>query len=181
MEFTADIHSFLKIICMFNPCYPFTSELLESMVQKEVLYFVRSTYTRGIIPNQQENIKGSFLISHYHDLAEAERHYNAIQHDPFRFLYDARKPEHLEKLRVAASQPASYSIYSKIIIPNIIKKVTVLFKENTKRYLHKKTDWDLKGKVTITPLLYFQLGELYIRITYMGDEIKIKFEEIENA
>lgn len=165
---------------MYNPCYPFTSELLESMIQKEVVHFVRSTFKRGEEKNNPQ-FKGSFLISHYHDPAEAERHFNAIRHDVNRFHYDARIPEQLEKLKIAATQPAGYKIYSRIMIPGIEKKVTALFKEHTKRYLHKNTGWDLKGKVTITPFLYFQLGELFVRISYGGDEIKIKFEDLENA
>jgi hypothetical protein len=164
---------------MFNPCYPFTTELLESMVQKGVVHYVRSTYKRGLEPNNP-SIKGSFLISHYHDPAEAERHYNAIQHDTNRFLYDARIQEHLDKLRIAASQPEGYKVYSRILIPGVEKKITVLFKENTKRYLYKNTNWDLKGRVTIIPFLYFQLGELYTRIRHEGDEIKFKFEDLEN-
>lgn len=165
---------------MFNPCYPFTSELLESMVQKEVVHFVRSTFKRGVEKNNLQ-FKGSFLISHYHDPAEAERHFNAIRHDANRFHYDARIPEQLEKLRIAATQPEGYKIYSRIMVPGIEKKVTALFKENTKRYLYKNTNWDLKGKVTITPFLYFQLGELFVRMSHGGDEIKIKFEDLENA
>lgn len=165
---------------MFNPCYPFTTALLEAMIQKEVVHYVRSTFPRGKDSNDP-SIKNSFLISHYHDPAEAERHFNAIRHDVNRFHYDARIPEQLEKLRIAASHPTGYKIYSRIMIPGIEKKVTALFKENTRRYLKKNTAWDLKGKVSITPFLYFQLGELFVRISFGGDEIKIKFEDLENA
>lgn len=149
------------------------------MIQKGVVHFVRSTYKRGLNGKDTE-CKGAFLISHYHDPAEAERHFNAIKNDPHRFLYDARKPDQLEKLRQAATQPEGYKVYSKILIPGIEKKITTIFKEHTKRYLFKNTNWDLKGRVTITPFLYFQLGELYTRIAHQGDEIKIKFEELEN-
>lgn len=165
---------------MFNPCYPFTTELLDAMLQKEVVHYVRSTFPRGAVKGDKE-FKNSFLISHYHDPAEAERHYNAIRHDTNRFHYDARNPEHLDKLKAAASQPQGYKIFSRIMIPGIEKKVTVLFKEHTKRYLYKNTDWDLKGRVTITPFLYFQLGELFVRISHDGDEIKMKFEDLENV
>lgn len=165
---------------MFNPCYPLTTELLDAMLHKGVLHYVRSTFPRGAVMNDPA-FKNSFLISHYHDPAEAERHYNAIRHDANRFHYDARNPEHLDKLKAAASQPEGYKIFSRIMIPGIEKKVTVLFKEHTKRYLYKNTGWDLKGRVTITPFLYFQLGELFVRIAHSGDEIKIKFEDLENV
>ena len=128
-----------------------------------------------------EGIKNSLLISHYHDPAEAQRHYNAIINDKHRFLYDVRIPEQLEKLLAAAAPPEGYKVFSRIMYPEIEKKVTTLFKNNTKRYLEKNTAWDLGGRVTIHPHLYFQLGELYVRIAFEGDEIKIKFEELENS
>lgn len=165
---------------MFNPCNLFTSELLESMLQKEVVHFVRSEFKRGL-SSSDKDVKAALLISHYHDPAEAERHYNAIGHDPYRRLYDARQEADKEKLRIAASQPAGYKIYSRILIPGIETKITSLYREHTKRYLYQHTRWDLKGKMTIYPHLYFQLGELYVRIANGGDEIKIKFEDIENA
>lgn len=162
---------------MFNPCYPFTKELLESMIQKGVVHFVRSTFIRG----KKDGIKEAVLISHYHDPAEAERHFNAIKQDRHRFLYDARNLEDLEKLKNATNPPEGYKCYSKILIPEIEKKITTIFRENVKRYLFRNTNWDLKGKVKIIPFLYFQLGELYVRISHEGDEIKIKFEDIENS
>ena len=162
---------------MFNPCYPFTKELLDSMIEKEVKYFVRSTFKRGLKPG----VKGAFIISHYHDKAEAERHYNAIKHDPYRLFYDASVPELRERLYKAATMGDEYAVFSKIIIPGMEKEATRTFKEETKRYLYNNTDWDLKGRVTIYPHLYFQLGELYARIAHEGDEIKIKFEDIENC
>lgn len=165
---------------MFNPCHIFSTDLLEAMIDKEVMYYVRSTFRRGLSQNNTA-IRGSYLISHYHNPAEAERHFNAIQHDPHRFLYDARNPVHIEKLCQAAAQPQGYMIFSTILIPGIEKKITGIFREHTKRYLYKHTHWDMKGRVTIVPFLYFQLGELYTRISHQGDEIRIAFEELENS
>lgn len=163
---------------MFNPCYPFTAELLDAMTAKEVRYYVRSTYARGTDPASKEVV---LLMSHYHELPEAERHYNAIAHDPHRKLYNAAVEADLAKLKIAASQPAGYKIYSKIIVPESEQKATRLYKEETKRYLYSKTNWDLKGRITIYPKMFIQLGELYARISHQGDTITIKFEDIENS
>jgi len=165
---------------MFNPCHIFSTELLEAMIGKQVMYYVRSTYHRGLSQNNTK-IRGAYLISHYHKQAEAERHFNAITHDPHRFLYDARNAEHIEKLKLAAAQPRDYLIFFFFLIPGIEKKITAKFREHTKRYLYKNTNWDLKGRVTIVPFLYFQLGELYTRISHQGDEIRMTFEELENS
>lgn len=160
---------------MFNPAYPFTKELLESFISKEVKHFVKSTYKRGA----SGEIKQAFLISHYHDKAEAERHFNAIASDPGRDIFDTDKTEDLEKLRIETN-PERVS-FSKLIHPENEKRATEKFRENTKRYLYNNTNWDLKGRVTIYPKLYFQLGELYVKISHQGDEIKMKFAELENS
>jgi len=162
---------------MFNPAYPFTRELLDAMLVKSVPYFVRSTYNRGFY----NGLKGSFLISHYHDKFEAERHHNAIQHDVNRFLYDASDTEHVEKLKMAASQPEGYKIYSMLIGIGKDEEATKLYREHTKRYLQRETNWTLTGHVKIYPKLYFQLGEIYVRISNEGQTITLKFEDIENA
>src|SRR5438045_2242182 len=111
---------------MFNPAYPFTKELLDSMLAKEVPFFVRSTYNRGF----ENGLKGSYLISHYHKKSDAEQHYNSIQHDKSRFLYDATVTEHVEKLKIAASQPEGYKIYSILIAHGKDEEATKTYREN---------------------------------------------------
>ena len=162
---------------MFNPAYPFTADLLESFLNKEVFYFVRSNYPRGVAGD----IRQATLITHYHDQSEAERHYNVIQHDRQREIYDIRKPADLEKLKEETVPNEQYKAFSKLILPDAEKKANAHFKEHTKRFLFKNTNWDLKGAVTIYPKFRYQLGELYVRIHHKGDEIIIKFEEIEKA
>jgi len=162
---------------MFNPAYPFTLELLESFMAKEVVHFVKSTYTRGI----NNEIKGAYLISHYHKQPEAERHYNAIAHDKSRAIYDIRIPADLEKLRKETIPGDTCRSSSKLIHPENEKRATAHFSEHAKRYLAKHTEWDLKGKITIYPKFSFQLGELYVRIAHQGDKITVPFSDIENS
>ena len=162
---------------MFNPSYPFTRELLDSMLAKEVPFFVRSTYNRGFV----NGLKGSFLISHYHSKSDAERHFNSIRQDKNRFLYDAANPEHVEKLKVEASELPEYKVFSILIAHGKDEEATKLFRHHTARYLRANTNWSLTGHVKIFPKLYFQLGEVYVRISNEGQTITLKFEDIENS
>lgn len=162
---------------MFNPAYPFTKELLESFVVKEVKHFVKSTYNRGISGAVQQ----AYLISHYHDKPEAERHFNAISHDVNRTIFDIDKPEDLERLKKETEASIEQVTFSKLIHPENEKRATEKFRDNTKRYLFNNTNWDLKGRITIYPKLYFQLGELYVRISHQGETISMKFTELENS
>jgi len=149
------------------------------MLQRQVRYFVRSSYKRGR-DYQSEPVREAFIISHYHSLAEAERHFNNVLYDPYRFLYDAQNVQHLERLNIAAGIN-NYKVYSQLIIPGIEKKATKRYARQTSLYLFRNSGWDLKPGVTVNPELYMQGGELYAKIGYHGNEITVKFEDIENT
>jgi len=83
-------------------------------------------------------------------------------------------------MREAASAK-EYSIFSQFIIPGIEKKATQRFGKQTTLYLLRHLKWELGTRVPVRPLLYMQMGELYIHIAYRGNEIKVKFEDIENT
>ena len=164
---------------MFNPCYPFTVELLESMLSRQVRFFVRSWYKRGR-NYTDEIVRESFVISHYHTREEGERHFNSILADPYRFLYDASNPQHVQRLHRAAAN-REYKVYSGFLIPGIEKKANRRFAKQTSLYLFRNTHWELPRGTSINPELFMQQGELYARIAYRGNEIKVKFEDIENT
>lgn len=162
---------------MFNPAYNFTQELLDAFIKKEVHYFVKSTYPRGV----SNAVHTAFLISHYHQQAEAERHFNAIAHDRNRMWYHAKKITDLELLKRQTIPVENQCVFSRLIHPDNEKRANAMFRENTRRYLLTNTGWDLTKKVTIFPKFRFQLGELYVRIAHQGDEIIIPFTDIEQS
>jgi hypothetical protein len=162
---------------MFNPSYEFTGELLDSFFKKEVHHFVKSTYHRGIT----EEIQESYLITHYHAQSEAERHFNVIPHDKHRQLYDLRNEADIAKLRWETSELPHRKAFTILMHPDNERRATKRFKDNTRRYLEKHTNWDLTGRVAIYPKLRFQLGVLFVRIYHEGQEIIVPFTEIENS
>lgn len=162
---------------MFNPAYPFTKELFDSFMARGVRHFVRSTYKRGTGGMDTQ----AFLISHYHKEAEAARHFNAVTNDLHRDIFDTNDPLEAERLRKETAPGINRLSFSQLIHPENEKIATSRFREHTRRWLLNNTHWDLKGGIAIYPKLYFQLGELYVRIAHKGEEIKMKFEELENA
>lgn len=164
---------------MFNPCYPFTPELLEAMLAKNVKYFVRSSYKRGR-DYPGETKKEAFILSHYQTLEEAQHHFKNILADPYRFFYNANNLQHLERLHKAAVTK-DYKVYSQLIVPGSEDKVTRRYAKQTSLYLFKNTNWKLKRGTAVSPGLFMQEGELYARIACQGNEITVKFEDIENT
>jgi hypothetical protein len=61
----------------------------------------------------QPRLKAAFLLRAYEETEaeQAQRHLQALDHDPHSFLYDAANPEHLERLHTAARQPFGYKVY----------------------------------------------------------------------
>ncbi|MEO8148541.1 MAG: hypothetical protein ABI723_12925 [Bacteroidia bacterium] len=163
---------------MFNPLTLFLKELLDELIKRDKKYFVRQSYPRGMIVSD-ETIKGSYLITHYDDLLKATQHYNALTHDPNRYLYHWEKEEDRNKLEIAASQPAGYKVYAAVTMPDIKPRLEIAFKEPVKRFIDTKLNW--KGKRTDTAHynLFFLYGELHLHITLKNHAIKVALIEVE--
>ena len=163
---------------MFNPFYPFTTELLESFLKTGKSYFVRQT-----LPNstsvREEGIKGYFLISHYDRLVTAQDHFGAIEYDRNRFLYDWNIPEHRQRLQTAAAGPKDFRIYSSVFRADWEKHLDEEFQQKVRAYVNS-LDWRPKKGEVVDTRFELHFGELFLRLKYGGRIAKIKFEELEN-
>lgn len=163
---------------MFNPLYPFTKDVLDQTVKRGCRYFVRNTYLQAF-DHFNECIEGYFLFSHYDDPSKAEAHFNSIGNDPHRFLYEWDKPAHRERLMMAAGNPKGYRIYSTYFFPDYKKKITKNLKDKINKYMYRHTDWKPGSGETVNIDFYLQFGLLYLTMKYAGQELKIKFADIE--
>ncbi len=163
---------------MFNPFYPFTTSLLEALLQHGKRYFVRQTFRRGV-PLLQEGIKGAYLISHYDSLHEAQVHCDALAHDPNRFVYDWSNPEHRERLKIAAGHPAGYNVYSSTFQKDWENQITERIKKSIRLYV-TALGWQPSRSEGLHTSFYHTFGELYIKLKFKSREVRVKFEEIEN-
>ncbi|MFL5789131.1 MAG: hypothetical protein ACJ748_13820 [Flavisolibacter sp.] len=163
---------------MFNPFYLFTTTLLEKLVERGKMFFIRQTFIRAKEPFD-ETIKGYFLISHYDNITTAMDHFGAISYDANRFLYEWHNSEHKKRLELAASQPQGYKIYSTVFKPDWEKHITDRMKDKMRKYV-KELGWNPNRSDSVVTNYELQFGELYIRLKYGRREAKVKFEEIEN-
>jgi len=164
---------------VFNPLYQFTTEVLEATIKKGCDYFVRNTYRQPQY-NSHEEIKGYYIITHYNDKAKSEAHYNSIAEDKNRYLYNCYNKEDKEKLKIAASQPKGYMIYSAYFMPNYREKISKRTKDRINTYIFKHTNWKPTKGYVVGVDFYLQFGSIFIALNYAGQEIKINFDEIEN-
>src|SRR4051812_28229428 len=121
---------------MFNPFVLLTPELLHAFVDAGKKYFVRQSFERAK-DHFRQDLKVSFIFTHYAEIGQAQHHYGALPHDPYRFLYQWENPEDRLKLEKAAIQPQGYSVYAALFKTAWLKHVTPRMKEKAKAYLQK--------------------------------------------
>lgn len=103
-----------------------------------------------------------------------------MAYDLNRFLYDSSNEEHKIKLLVAAGQPTGYKIYAAYFLPDYKKKISSATRNKINRYVYLHTNWKPSRGQTIHIDFYLQFAAIFITLSYAGQQLKIKFEDIEN-
>jgi hypothetical protein len=163
---------------MHNPFALYSNRLLDALMKAGHKYFVRQTYKRGVNQFDTEQ-KGAYLISHYNDLNKATIHYEALANDGNRFLYDISNTEHLEKLRLAAQQPAGYKIYTPLLQQEW--KPTEQIAKKIRSYIDYKLHWRPGRSETVHTNLFTEFGELFITLKFRIYKEKVPLSDIEKV
>jgi len=165
---------------MHNPYTILTPVILTAML-RQPMYFVRQEYPRGKFIYDDKVV--TLLFTHYphHEIEQerAERHMRLLLKDPYRFLYDSKDPDHLEKLKAAALQPEGYRIY--INLMEAPWKPGPAMKLKIGRYVREKLPWwnySPADKLKVT--LKERYGELFVALLWRGQQTEVLLEEIEN-
>jgi hypothetical protein len=162
---------------MHNPFVLLTTRLLESLIKAGNHFFVRQTYKRG--KNELDPLnKAAFLFTHYTDYSRAKTHYDTLDNDPNRFLYNISEAEHYEKLFIAAGQPEGFKIYSPIV--QQAWKPTAPIATKIRNYINQKLNWTPARTDAVKADLFVQFGELFITLKYGIHELKLPLADIEN-
>jgi hypothetical protein len=163
---------------MYNPFPLLTPGLLNDQLARDKRYFVRQTFARGM----DSRLKAAFLLRAYgaEEKAAAGQHMAAITRDANIFLYDASLPEHMEKLRIAATQPFGYKIFY-AAKKGVDWKPPALYQEKIKHYIRiHHSDWQTnRGGAKIQAGLYEEFGELFLKFSSGEQQETIPFDDIE--
>ena len=162
---------------MHNPFVLLTTKLLESLIKAGNQFFVRQTYKRG--KNELDPLnKAAFLFTHYTDYSRAKTHYDTLDDDANRFLYNINDEEHYQKLFIAASQPEGFKIYSPLVKQQW--KPTPPIAARIRNYINQKLNWHLARTDSVKADLFVQFGELFITLKCGIHELKLPLADIEN-
>jgi hypothetical protein len=163
---------------MYNPFPLLNQALLKAEIAKGKRYFVRQTFIRGM----DTRLKAAFLLRAYpgEEKENAGQHMDVFSRDANAFLYDADLPEHLEKLRIASTQPFGYKIFY-AAKKGVDWKPPPLYREKIKHYIRiHHSDWQTnRGGGPIEAGLYEEFGELFLKFSSGEEQETIPFDEIE--
>lgn len=161
---------------MHNPLYPFTTDLLKVLIERGFTIFVRQTYPRGK-DHFDTDIKETFLITPYKDIGEANQHFQYIQYDRRKYIYQIHRPEELQKLQLAASQPPGYRVFSDKLASDKWRPSQQMAAKIS-NYLRTNTKWKASDH-DVSINLFLHYGDLMLRLSNGTDEMKILLSEIE--
>ena len=174
---------------MYNPFLRFDPRFVGLFKAKGFRYFVSQSYPRGAHLFQDDS-KNCVLLSHYNDKGLAELHYNAVgqkddngvKKDKYAALIDLENPEHYKTVVGMCEPDSKYRVFSALTndAPSIKKATDKIFKDNIENYLRKR-NWRIARNETFSPDMEITFGELYIRMKYGKESVRIKLEELENS
>lgn len=165
---------------MYNP-FPLLDEpMLADKIRKGKRYFVRQTFTRG----KTAAARLSLLLRAYEEEEKetANRHFHSLVGDANAFLYDLSEPGHLQRLQTAAKQPSGFRIFY-AGKKGEDWKPPLPYEQKIKRYirLHHGGWRPKKGGEKIEVGLFEDLGQLFLKFSFQGEEDSIPFEQIEKS
>ena len=145
-------------------------------------YFVRQSYPRGR-DHFDENIKAVLLLTYYYEddieTTRAEMHVSLLKNDPYRFLYDARHPDHRERLLKAAAQPAGYKIYINLLPAKW--KAPAFLRDKIAQYIAEAMpEWRVNRYSKLDITLQERFGNLYLDLHWKGRKATVQLDAIDS-
>ena len=163
---------------MHNPFGHLSLQLLIALIRAGNRYFVRQTYPRGL--NRLDPVqRAAFLFTHYAHLSDARHHYNALQNDGNRFLYDSMDPEQYDKLEIAAKQVIGYPVFTPLLEKPWVPSEKM--SESIRNYIRTHLPWTPAREEMVQADLFTEFGELFVNLRWRTFEAKALLADIEKS
>ena len=171
----------MRTIRPFKRFLPF---YVSEFVEMKKIYLVSQTYDRHI-DHVQEGFRKGMLISDYDDLGLAKQHLSALKKasDPLAAIINLTNEKHLTAFKKVLSIHSEYAVYWAAVKSKQLleKQVNAHFKDHIRRYISAHTKWLIARDSGVNPKLQVIFGELFVILRHRGEELRIKFKDIENS
>jgi hypothetical protein len=169
---------------MLQPFEPFKPGYLPRLIQLGRRYLVSQTYHRvREMEADPACCRVNLLFSDYMELGEARLHMNAVKKDRYAAIIDLENAAHLKKIQEMLMVGSGYRMFFAVVhsAKELESLVNRKYKDKLKKYVDKQTDWRISHDAIVKPTIQLSFGELFIILKHRNQQIRIKFEEIEQV
>ena len=167
---------------MLQPFEILTPQFVARLIPLKKVYLVAQSYKRGL-DHFADKPKLGVLVTDYDDVGLARIHLSAIKGDQFACVINLTNATHFAKIKEMLDERSPYIIYWAIVkdLDALKKMMGLKYTDNMRRYIAAKTTWRIGADESIRPQLQVIFGELFVILKRSSQEIRVKFEEIENT
>jgi hypothetical protein len=167
---------------MLQPFELFKSSYVDKLIGLKKNWLVSQTYRRN--PDHfDDQQKVNILLSDFDDPGLAKVHLNAVKQDRYASIIYLKREAHRAKLEAMLKPDSRYRVFWAVIESRqeLEKLVNSKYKDRMRAYIENNTNWRISGSSAVRPVVQLIFGELYIVLKHAGQQIRIKFEEIEKS
>jgi hypothetical protein len=167
---------------MLQPFEELKPAHLTRLIELGRRWLVSQTYCRvKEMESDPFSSRVNLLFSDYAELGEAKLHHNAVKNDRYAAIIDLNNPAHQKKIQDMLLSGSGYRLFFAVVrsakeLENLVNKK---YKDRLKEYVDKQTNWRISRDTIVKPTIQLSFGELYIILKHGSQQIRIKFEEIE--
>jgi hypothetical protein len=169
---------------MLQPFEQFKPGYLPRLIQLGRRYLVSQTYHRvREMETDPACCRVNLLFSDYMELGEARLHVNAVKKDRYAAIIDLENPAHLKRIQEMMMNGSGYQMFFAVVhsAKELESLVNRKYKDKLKKYVDRQTDWRISHHAIVKPTIQLSFGELFITLKHRNQQIRIRFEEIEQV
>lgn len=165
---------------MFNPFVRFMPELIDAFRQRGERYLVSQTFRPGI--DMFTCDKHVLMFCQYSDLGFAQIHLQAVRADQYAAIIDLEREKHLAKVKEMLAPDSPYLVFSNLVwdSESLDKLLDKNYAAKLRRYIERHTTWRIQMNGSLRPRVQLIFGELFVVVRFQSQQIRVKFEDIEN-
>lgn len=165
---------------MLNLFERFLEKYIPRLIALDKIFLVTQTYTESQ-PSPDGRIK--ILVSDYEDKGLATIHKAAVKHDKYSSIIDLTNEKHLRTFVAMLKDDSPYLVFWAIVQDRerFKKRLDMKYKDNICRFIMKNTDWRIGVDESLTPQVQLIFGELFMILKRRGQELRVKFVDIEKS
>lgn len=167
---------------MLQPFEEFKPNYIVRLMQLGRPYLVSQTYCRVRETNSDPfSVQINLLFSDYAQLGEARLHLNAVKKDRYAAIINLANPAHQKKIRELLQAGSGYRLFFAVVrsAKELENQINHRYRGKLKDYVDRQTNWRISTDAVVKPIIQLSFGELYIILKHGSQQIRIKFEEIE--